>query len=431
MKSREEVLERALTLYQSGFREAPEERIGVESELLLVKHDGSAGNLREFFRTFGTLLSDWEACYDEDGMLKGYAKNGVMVTFDAGTQLELILPPQRGLVELAREERKYTSLLVQVAQEAGMRILGLGIQPLAHPSPRLWNRTRRYDAYRQCLPGTVDVVTITASRQFHNDVPRTHAARVASAMNAAASLLPALAAASSVWIGRGDPKGRMAVREDCWFWFAEEDRISLPRWVDSLEQYLQWLLSLPLLFWQDRDSKYHVCRERIPCVDFLRDDRIFEELFESVLWLHEGCVWPPYRLRGRYGTGEMRSVCQQPKELGVAFEALTLGWTRNWEQLAAFAREFPWEFWKQVRKASIFRGLAGAVQCGTLPNAVIVRDLALEMVAIAMEGLQDAERSHLAPILDMLALAREASAQKCVRLAAQYGAKELIRQFSY
>ena len=112
-------------------------RYGVEAELLVLDAesgrprsiDGVDGGSMAFLRSYGEALG-WRVVRGPHGAPAIEIPAGGRLTYEPGGQLEYATPPRTRVGEVAADLERVLPPLVAAAEEAGIRLVGSGIDPL-------------------------------------------------------------------------------------------------------------------------------------------------------------------------------------------------------------------------------------------------------------------------------------------------------------
>ena len=377
---------------------------------------------------------------------EGDEKFVVTTDFGAGT-LEINLPPR---TDLHRIEKDFSSVLGEVSgilMEKGFLLLGYGIQPVSPPSVDLVAKKGRYQTLAnrfytrekiEWLNGdeSTDVLyhTINSASQVHVRVRDSEeAVKAVNLLNKASPLFSALLGNSPIWIGGNGDRDK-DVRQRFWNWVVniEQDqwRKGIPkRTFTSFDDYVDTVLRFePVMTARIRAHEVagyleivgakslRECLERgnMQVVDpgtFNKRSFDTDGDFEGALregnnlqtihaegidvHAHDSFVWYDARVKGEYGTVEVRCASQQPPEDQLVVAALSTGLIENLDGLGALLGGFSMAEARAAQEDCIKHGLHGSYEDASAVS------LAKKMVEVAYEGLRRRakdEESYLEPL---------------------------------
>ncbi len=395
-------------------------KVGQEKEYPVVwANDYQAADVRILFPIL--IEKGWEPKYDEvyNNLILGVMEpiTGVEVTTEAGwCTLEIIMPPEESIIDSTLKLQKVEKMIVSLARDQGMLVLGYGIQPISLPEPRLWIKKRRHEKIREVLPEGVNIVTITASDQVHVDITRDEVVDAVNVFNALSGLIIHLFANSPIWQGGVDPLYRLAVREDLWS-FASPDRIGMPLIpYNNLEDYLK-ATGLLKQFLTRENGDYSTTEALY--LDYMLKSPKTDWKYHWMLL--EGMTWLNARVRTPYSTIEVRPACTASLDGTEALTALCLGIVENLTEVKEMVFEYPWSFWQGKRG----RAIAGV-------QDDIMDSLADRMLMLAEKGLKNrcyGEESLLGLLYDRLYL-KTNPAKKALKVFEQEGFDSFIKTIS-
>ncbi len=331
---------------------------------------------------------DWAPVFEGDNII-GLSKNGANVSLEPGGQLELSGAPLETIHQTCDEVNSHLREVKEVADEIGVRFIGLGAAPIwSHEQMPLMpkGRYKLMDSYMQKVGthGTQMMrrtCTVQVNLDFGSEADMVQKLRVALALQPVAT---ALFANSPFFDGK--PNGHKSWRGRIWR-SLDQSRTGMLPWVFEpgmgFERWADWVLDVPMYFVY-RDGRYINALGQ-SFRDFLRGELPALPGEKPTLsdWAdHLTTVFPEARvkkfieMRGADG-GPWRRLCALPALwVGLTYDqtALDAAWdlVKGWD---AQTRE-------ALRISASVDGLAGQV------GKVNMHDLAREVVAIADAGLK-------------------------------------------
>jgi glutamate--cysteine ligase len=385
----------------TGSKPKTEFRIGAEHEkfgfrtgsLTPVPYDGEAG-IEALMK--GLMRFGWTPIVevsDRGETLIGLHRDDANVSLEPGGQFELSGAPLKTIHEIAAETGRHLAETRTVADELGLGFLGLGFSPLWTLEQTPVMPKGRYRIMRAYMPRVgsrgLDMMfrtcTVQANLDFASEADMAAKFRVSLALQPIAT---ALFANSPFTEGR--PNGWLSARATVWT-DTDADRTGVPEFVFEdgfgFERYAAWALDVPMYFVK-RDGRY---------VDVA--GRSFRAFMAGELpelpgerptmkdWVdHLSTLFPEVRLKTYL---EMRGADSGPLGRLNALPALWAGILYDDAAQAA-----AWDLckgWTPEERAHLRldvarHGLKAEVGGRT------VRDVAVDMVAIAKEGLRSRAR---------------------------------------
>ena len=343
--------------YAACFRETlrPIRLIGREAEFPVVWPDGRAGD----------VLRLWTPLFERDGFTPQYddpatrtlivalrGADGTVEVEVGRATVELVLGPYEDLWQLAEGSARALRRVLAAAQDAGMRVLGFGIQPRARRSPAVMTPKRRYAPLLQAIGRPWLNFAVTASDQVQVDITRGELPDAINVLNLLSAPLIALTANSSVYGGRA---GRyLSGREGLVAALGEFRTGMTPRPFASIDEFIDYICGYPCYVLRDGPG-FRVWNR--PFEQYLREHG---PDLEAYLW-HEHYTWNSARPRANNSTIEIRPACQQPPEESLAPAALSLGFVEALPDAKAFLGDLfpsdPWPPLRRYRAAAIRDGL--------------------------------------------------------------------------
>ncbi|CTQ33699.1 glutamate--cysteine ligase [Jannaschia rubra] len=379
---------------ESGCKPKADWRIGTEHEKFGYCEDSLKPLPYEGERSIHAVLSGlrdrfgWSPV-EEGGHLIGLTKDGANVSLEPGGQLELSGAPLETIHQTCDEVNDHLREVKSVADEIGVRFIGLGAAPIwRHEDMPLMpkGRYKLMDAYMDKV-GTMGktmmrrTCTVQVNVDFASEPDMVQKLRVAMALQSVATAL----FASSPFID-GAPNGHKSWRSRVWR-DLDESRTGIPAFVFEdgfgFERWVQYALDTPMYFVY-RDGRYIDALGQ-SFRDFL-DGRLPALPGETPTlsdWAdHLTTLFPEARIkkymemRGADG-GPWRRLCALPAFwVGILYDQTSLdaAWdlAKGWDQETRLA----------LRVAASVEGLQAKV------GDIAMLDLARELVAISDAGLR-------------------------------------------
>jgi glutamate--cysteine ligase len=378
----------------AGCKPADQWRIGTEHEKFVFRladhkpapYDGSNGirALLEGLQRFG-----WQPVRDAGNLVGLSNGNGGAISLEPGGQFELSGAPLETLHQTCDEVNEHLKQVRAVASELGLGVLGLGFHPTARRGDIPWMPKGRYQVMRQYMPKKgklgLDMMlrtcTVQVNLDFASEADMVQKMRMSLALQPVASAL----FANSPFV-EGKPSDYLSFRSHVWT-DVDPDRTGLLPFVFEdgfgFERYVDYMLDMPMYFVY-REGRY-IDASGQSFRDFLKGrlPALPGEVPTMSDWEdHLTTAFPDVRLkrymemRGADG-GRWRRLCALP--------ALWTGlFYDRWALDAASALVADWtEAERQELRRAVPRlALKAPFRSGTL------RDVAVEVVAIAREGLR-------------------------------------------
>ncbi len=383
---------------ESGCKPRSAWRIGTEHEkfafrlrnLSPVPFDGPDGieALLKALTRFG-----WQPVEENGRVIALDGVKGGSITLEPGGQVELSGAPLETIHQTCDEVHEHLRQVKEIDRELGLGMIGLGFHPKWRRDEVPWMPKGRYRIMREYMPKRgnlgLDMMTRTCTVQvnldFENEADMVKKFRVSLALQPVAT---ALFANSPFTEGR--PNGFLSYRSQVWTDTDPDRTGDLPFVFEDgfgFERYVDYLLDVPMYFVY-RDGRY-IDASGQSFRDFL-DGRLPALPGEVPVlsdWAdHLTTAFPEVRLkkylemRGADG-GPWRRLCALPALwVGLLYDSTALD--AAWDLAKDWTREERAALRTQVPKL----GLATPFRGGTL------RDLALEVLAIARSGLENRAR---------------------------------------
>jgi glutamate--cysteine ligase len=338
----------------------------------------------------------------EGPTLIGLHRDGANVSLEPGGQFELSGAPLLDMHAIAAETKDHLDEVARIAGPMGVGFLGLGFHPTITREQSPVMPKGRYAIMRRYMPLVgglgLDMMFRTCTVQANLDFASE--ADMAAKFRTSLALQPiATALFANSPFKEGKPTGLVSTRANVWT-DTDADRTGMLDFVFKdgfgFEAYAHYALQVPMYFVKRGDTYIDVAGRAFG--DFI-EGRLAEVPGERATmkdWAdHCTTIFPEVRLKTYL---EMRGADSGPLDMLVALPSL---WTGILYDDAATAAA--WDLCKawtseqrvQLRGDAASTGLKGAVAGRS------VRDVAVDMVAIAKAGLQArglGEEVHLAPL---------------------------------
>ncbi len=436
-----------IAFHAAGARAKDHWRIGTEHEKFVFRLDDLSPPPFDGPQGIEALLKGmtrfgWQPV-EEDGRVIALLREGASVTLEPAGQFELSGAQLENIHQTCKETNQHLAEVKQVGDELGLGFLGMGFQPKWARADMPWMPKGRYKIMREYMPkvGTLglDMMTRTCTVQtnldFSDEADMVKKFRVSLALQPVATALFADSPFTE-----GKPNGYLSYRSHIWT-DTDPDRTGMLDFVFEdgfgFERYVDYLLDVPMYF-AYRDKRYIDCAG-LSFRDFLAGKLapLPGELPTLADWSdHMTTAFPEVRLKKYL---EMRGADGGPWRRLCALPALWVGLLYDSEALDA-----AWDLVKDFSLAERHALRDGVPKHGLkLPfRGGSVRDLAIEALKIAAQGLKnrrrlnrhgDDEALFLHPLME-IALADETPAER--KLALYHGVwngdvDQVFRQFAY
>ncbi len=376
-----------------GNKPKSEWRIGTEHEkfvydlksLRSVPYEGPNG--------IGKLLSGlvrygWEPI-EENGNIIALTQNGESITLEPGGQFELSGAPLRTIHETCREVGEHLKQVKTICEELGLGVLGMGFNPKWSRADTPWMPKGRYKIMGDYMPKRgslgLDMMLRTCTVQVNLDFA-TEADMVKKFRTSLALQPIATALFADSPFTEGKPNGYLSYRSHIWT-DTDPDRCGILPFVfeDGMgfERYVDYMLDVPMYFVY-RDGNY---------ID--ASGQSFRAFLEGKLpalpgeipttgdWSdHMTTAFPEVRLKRFL---EMRGADGGPWERLCALPAIWVGLLYDQTALDA-----AWDLVKDwsIAEHEELRRNVPRLALKTPFRGRTVREVALEVLAIAREGLK-------------------------------------------
>ena len=379
-----------------GAKPASEWRVGAEHEKFVFRLKDHAPvpyepqgikALLDGLTRFG-----WAPVYEGENVI-ALERAGASVSLEPGGQFELSGAPLETVHDICEETGEHLNEVKTVADELGLGFLGLGFTPV-------WTRADvpvmpkgRYKIMRAYMPKVgglgLDMMfrtcTVQANLDFASEADMVAKFRTSLALQPVATAL----FANSPFI-EGKPSGLVSSRANVWT-DTDPDRTGMLDFVFEdgfgFETYARYALNVPMYFVK-RDGKYIDVAGR-SFVDFM-DGKLPELPGERPTlkdWAdHMTTIFPEVRLKKYL---EMRGADSGPWSRLCALPALWMGVLYDDAALAA-----AWDLCKDWKIEDHERLRADVARVGLKAEIAgrSVRDVAVDLLAIAKQGLKNRNR---------------------------------------
>ncbi|AOW49490.1 glutamate--cysteine ligase [Acetobacter ascendens] len=360
---------------------------------------------------------DWTSVLDNNNIIglkgRGVAA-GAAISLEPAGQFELSGAPLRTLHETAEELTAHFDAVRPIARELGLGFAPLGFHPTATRAELPWMPKSRYAIMREYMPKVgsmgLDMMqrtcTVQVNLDFGSEQDMVRKMRVSMALQPVATAL----FANSPFV-EGKPDNILSNRAQVWT-DTDNARSGMPACVFeddfSFERYVEWVLDVPMYFIM-RDGKMRNVAGRSfrAWMNGERQDGL-EDVTPTIgdFEDHITTAFPDVRLKQFL---EMRGADAGSPEMMLALSTLWTGVLYDdaaLESAWGLVKSRPWEDYVKLREIVPLMGLDTPWGEGT------VRDLAAQMIAIAMDGLQGRDMTdesgqtewvYLAPLTSLVA----------------------------
>src|SRR5487761_1740211 len=385
----------------SGGKPRAQWRIGTEHEKFVFRrrdlsrppYDGADGirALLERLQRFG-----WQAVMDGDNLI-GLSDGKGAISLEPGGQFELSGAPLATLHETCGELHGHLRQVREVAAELDLGMLGMGFDPKWRREDVPWMPKRRYAIMRRYMPkkGTLGLdmmlrtCTVQVNLDFADEADMVRKFRVGLALQPVAVALFANSP-----FAEGKPNGYLSYRSHVWT-DVDPDRCGMLPFVFEpgfgFERYVDYMLDVPMYFVY-RDGR-HIDAAGQSFRDFMagRLPALPGEIPRLGDWTdHLTTAFPEVRLKTFL---EMRGADGGPWRRLCALPALWVG--IFYDQTALDAAYDLVADWTAAEREAMRRDVPGLALATPLRTRTL-RDVALEMLDIAREGLHRRARRSAA-----------------------------------
>ena len=398
-----------------GCKPATDFRIGTEHEKFGFRHSDLSSptyedhGIRAMLE--GIAAKGWERIEDHGNPI-GLKRDGESVSLEPAGQFELSGAPLVDMHQTAAELEAHFADVRDVAGPLGLGFAPLGFHPTQTRAQMPWMPKSRYAIMRRYMPlvGSLglDMMTRTCTVQVNLDF--SSEADMAAKLKVSLALQPVATAlfANSPFV-EGKPSGFLSTRAQVWT-DTDNQRSGMPALMFAedfgFERYVDWVLDVPMYF-AARDGEL-IDLAGASFRDFMAGKLDHPGLGQATMGDfadHITTVFTDVRLKRFL---EMRGADAGTAPMMLAQSALWVGLLYDAPTLAAalsLVRRKPWSVYAGLRPAVARQALDAPFANGT------VRDVAREMVELAMQGLRNRARlnaqgedetKYLAPLLDII-----------------------------
>jgi len=352
--------------------------------------------------------------HEEGGRILALSKGGTRITLEPGAQLELSGAVHRTLPAMRDELGSFVTEIDDLSRPLGIAWLGLGLQPFSALQDIPWIPKTRYALMREYLPrrGTRAHMMMKQTACMQLNLDYGGEADAADKMRTAMALSPAVTALyANSPILEGRLNGMMSYR--AWIWRdTDPDRCGLLPFVfrdgAGFSDYLEWALDVPMFFIVRGDT--WMPPNGLTFRRFIRKG--FEGTRPTVadFELHLTTLFPEVRLK-KYV--EVRGADSGDPLSCLALAALWKGLLYDgasrraaWEMVRDMAfkdrvalLDEVCRFGPATRLTSSSRGPRSD---GAMREPALVRDLLIELVRLARQGLNNQGAPEEGSFLDLL-----------------------------
>ena len=385
----------------AGCKPPADWRIGTEHEKFVfhrqdlrpVSYEGANGirALLEGLRRFG-----WEPMLDGDNIVGLSSDSGGAISLEPGGQFELSGAPLDNLHQTCAELQTHLRQVREVTEELGLGMLGLGFLPKWRREDCFWMPKRRYAVMQRYMPTRgklghdmmLRTCTVQVNLDFESEADMVLKSRVSLALQPVAAAL----FANSPFL-EGKPSGYLSYRSHVWTDVDPDRSGMLPFVFDDgfgFERYVDYMLDVPMYFVY-RDGNY-IDASGQSFRDFLagRLPAFPGELPLIGDWAdHLTTAFPEVRLKTFL---EMRGADGGPWRRLCALPALWLGLL--YDRAALDAASDLVADWTEAEREAMLRDVP-RMGLDTPHRSRTIRDIALEVLDIAREGLHRRARRDL------------------------------------
>lgn len=397
----------------------PRERwgVGVEYERLGVFRDTGRAVPYEGHVSIESMLrtlvrdAGWEA-EEEGGHILALRRGATRLTLEPGAQVELSSAVHRTLPSLDEELRGFVDLLETASRPFGFTFIGLGVQPISPLDEIGWLPKKRYAIMRDYLPkrGARAHVMMKQTAGIQVNLDYGSEGDAADKLRTAMALSPLLTALyANSPLTDGQLNGFLSWR--AWAWReTDPDRCGLLPFVfkdgAGFGDYLDYALDVPMFFVVRNDQ--WMPANGLTFRRFLRRGFEGHRATRADFELHLSTLFPEVRLKHYI---EIRSVDSGEPASALALAALLKGILYDGASRRAaweLVRDMSFKDRERLLDEVCRRGPAARVvlQGGRHEapgkGGVIVRDLLLEIVRLARQGLNNQGAPVEEAYLDLL-----------------------------
>ena len=390
-----------VAFHEDGNKPPSDWRVGTEHEKFVFRradlgratYDGPNG-IRAILE--GMTRFGWKPVYEKDKLIALSNDSRCSITLEPGGQFELSGAPLETIHQTCEEVHEHLRQVREVCDELGLGMLGLGFDPRSRREDVPWMPKGRYRIMRDYMPKKgrrgLDMMLRTCTVQANLDYESEHDMVRKFRMSLALQPLAVALFANSPFV-EGKPSGYLSERSLVWTDTDPDRSGTLPFVFEDgfgFERYVDYLLDVPMYFVYRNGAYIDASGQSFRDFMQARLPALPGELPRIGDWAdHVTTAFPEVRLksylemRGADG-GPWRRLCALPALWvglfydGVALNAaydLIVDWTE--EERAAMLRDVP------------------RLGLNTPHRSRTLRDIALEVLEIAREGLHRRARRDL------------------------------------
>jgi gamma-glutamylcysteine synthetase len=371
--------------------------VGREAEHPVVYPDGSAADISVLW-PYLLEHGNFQAQREGDRIVAIEGPTFALTSEVGKGTIEIITSPQRDLIALASCYEEARDLLLEAAEQAGLWVLGYGIQPLTPATSSLMTPKQRYGVLLDVLGPAWLWFTLTASDQVHVAITAEEFVRFTNLGNLLAPITVALCANSPVFEGKVSPwcsarEGSMGQIH------AEHSRHGMPsNPITSAEEHMARMLDLPHLMLKRGDTNSAQTgrfKHHLQLSSALEPDQLYADFLH-----HEHYVWHSARPRSAHGTLELRAAGQQPPHEHMAAAAFGLGCIQAGDAIIRYLSgvlgEDTWTVMRRWHSEVLHHGLEAEEPVSGLTEQV------LTLAAQALDDRGASESSFIEPLFTRL-----------------------------
>ncbi len=362
------------------------EKLGIDNKNFIAKPFSGENGIFEFLEKFKKEQNLSEQSSDEIVNNINY-KEG-MITIEPGSQVEYSINPHKTIQELSTIVANYNNITSQLAEDMGIKWIGLGNQPVSTHKDITIIPKDRYKIMTEYLPtkGSRPFVMmretagIQAAFDFNSEEDAMNKLRLSVGLS---PIVTAMFANSP--IREGKLSGFKSYRAYGWL-DTDEDRCGLisPKLFKkdfSFENYTDIMIDLPMIFLQKEGKWFNM--KGMPFREYLKNGYKGYRATIDDWHLHLSSFFPEVRLKNYI---EVRCTDCQRENLISAVPALWKGLLYNPSALEAgwdLIKNLDWQDYTDLRFSVPKQGLEA--KC----RHFNVADIAKELVDIAVQSLNE------------------------------------------
>ncbi len=350
---------------------------------------------------------------EEEGRILALSKGATRITLEPGAQLELSGAVHKSLTSMREELSAFVTEIDDLSRPLGIAWLGLGLQPFSPLDEIAWIPKRRYAIMREYLPtrGARAPIMMKQTACMQANLDYGSEADAADKLRTAMALSPAVTALyANSPLTEGRLNGFMSYR--AWAWReTDPDRCGLLPFVfrdgAGFADYMDYALDVPMFF-VVRDGRY-LPAQGTTFRRFIRKGFEGQKATVADFETHLTTLFPEVRLK-RYI--EVRGTDSGDPLSCLALAALWKGILYD-----GASRRAVWEMMRDMtfkERVALLDDVCKQGPAARLPQArpqrgegpgrapALVRDLLLEVVRLARQGLNNQGAPEEASFLDLL-----------------------------